>query len=67
MLFTNQHEETVTPDEVLDCFQQILWSPHVSLITRQYCLQALEKLSSRVPDHTDRIRYRTCQERNNFN
>ncbi|OXA61578.1 AP-1 complex subunit gamma-1 [Folsomia candida] len=56
MLFTNQHEETVTPDEVLDCFQQILWSPHVSLITRQYCLQALEKLSSRVPDHTDRIR-----------
>jgi AP-1 complex subunit gamma-1 len=56
MLLNNQHEAEVSPDEVLDCFQQILWSPHVSLITRQYCIQALQKLSSRVPEHTDRIR-----------
>ncbi|CAG7831854.1 unnamed protein product [Allacma fusca] len=46
----------VPMDEVLESFQQILWSPHVSIITRQYSIMALEKLSARVPDTTNRIR-----------
>jgi AP-1 complex subunit gamma-1 len=46
----------VSMEDVLENFQQMLWSPHVSIVTRQYCLMALEKLSARVPETTDRIR-----------
>jgi len=46
----------VTADEVMDGFQQIMWSPHGSIITRQYCILALEKLSARVPETLDRVR-----------
>ena len=59
--------EDVALDEVIEGFQQILWSPHVSIITRQYCIMALEKLSTRLPQEIDRIRYVAYDERSVIN
>lgn len=52
-----QGNEVVRQDEVLDGFQQILWSPHGSIVTRQYCMLSLEKLSARVPETLERVRF----------
>lgn len=55
-LLNGNADMEISHDQVLDGFQQMMWSPHINLITRQYCVLALEKLSARVPECTDRIR-----------
>ena len=39
----------------LDVYQKILWAKHMSLITKQYALMSVTKLSTRFPNATPKI------------
>jgi AP-1 complex subunit gamma-1 len=38
---------TVSEDEVIEVYQKILWAKHMSLVTKQYALMSVTKLSTR--------------------
>jgi AP-1 complex subunit gamma-1 len=46
---------TVSEQEVIDVYQKILWAKHMSLITKQYALMSVTKLSTRFPNATPKI------------
>lgn len=46
---------TVSEDQVIDVYQKILWAKHMSLITKQYALMSVTKLSTRFPNATPKI------------
>ncbi|XP_034248524.1 AP-1 complex subunit gamma-1 isoform X4 [Thrips palmi] len=46
----------VTEDEILDVYQRLLWSPQNTVITKQYTLLSLTKLSTRFRSNVERIR-----------
>lgn len=37
----------LTEDEVIDVYQRLLWSPQNTVVTKQYTLLSLTKLSTR--------------------
>merc|ERR550539_794006 len=39
----------ITEDDVAMVYQQILWNSHISIVTKQYALVSVAKLSSRFP------------------
>ena len=45
---------TVSEPEVIEIYQKILWAKHMSLITKQYALMSVTKLSTRFPNATPR-------------
>lgn len=49
--------DTVRPSEleVIDVYQKLLWSPQHSIVTRQYALMSLTKLSTRFTTVNDKI------------
>ena len=46
---------TVTEPEVIEVYQKILWAKNMSLITKQYALMSVTKLSTRFPNATPKI------------
>jgi AP-1 complex subunit gamma-1 len=46
---------TVDEDEVIQVYKKILFANHISLVTKQYGLVSLTKLSTRFPNSTPRI------------
>lgn len=46
---------TVSEEEVIDVYQKILWAKHMSLITKQYAIMSVTKLSTRFPNATPKI------------
>lgn len=46
---------TVTEEEVIEVYQRILWAKHMSVVTKQYALMSLTKLSTRFPRATPKI------------
>ncbi|KAJ1521986.1 hypothetical protein ONE63_002310 [Megalurothrips usitatus] len=46
----------VTEEEILDVYQRLLWSPQNSVVTKQYTLLSLTKLSTRFRTNVERIR-----------
>ena len=46
---------TVTEDEVIEVYMKILWAKHMSLVTKQYALMSVTKLSTRFPNATPKI------------
>ncbi len=46
---------TVSEDEVIEVYQKILWAKHMSLVTKQYALMSVTKLSTRFPRATPKI------------
>lgn len=45
----------VTEDEILDVYQRLLWSPQNTVVTKQYTLLSLTKLSTRFRTNVERI------------
>ena len=45
----------VSEDEVIDVYQKILFAHHTSIVTKQYGLMSLTKLSTRFPNATPNI------------
>ena len=41
---------TVSEEEVIEVYQKILWAKHMSLVTKQYALMSVTKLSTRYHD-----------------
>lgn len=46
----------VSEDELLDVYQRLLWSPQNTIVTKQYTLLSLTKLSTRFRSNVERIR-----------
>lgn len=46
---------TVSEQEVIDVYQKIVWAKHMSLITKQYAVMSVTKLSTRFPNATPKI------------
>ena len=46
---------TVSEQEVIEIYQKILWAKNMSLITKQYALMSVTKLSTRFPSATPKI------------
>ena len=46
---------TVTEDEVIEVYMKILWAKHMSLVSKQYALMSVTKLSTRFPNATPKI------------
>ena len=46
---------TVTEDEVIEVYMRILWAKHMSLVSKQYALMSVTKLSTRFPNATPKI------------
>lgn len=46
----------VTEEEILGVYQRLLWSPQNSVVTKQYTLLSLTKLSTRFRTNVERIR-----------
>ncbi len=46
---------TVTEDEVIEVYQKIVWAKHMSLVTKQYAIMSVTKLSTRFPTSTPKI------------
>lgn len=46
---------TVSEDEVIEVYKKILWAKNMSLITKQYALMSVTKLSTRFPNSTPKI------------
>ena len=42
----------VTEDEVIEIYVKILWAKHMSLVTKQYALMSIAKLSTRFSNPT---------------
>ncbi|KAG8265960.1 hypothetical protein J6590_082099 [Homalodisca vitripennis] len=49
------YNKAVTEAEVIKVYQRLLWSPQNSVITKQYALLSLTKLSTRFNCQTDKI------------
>ena len=45
----------VTEDEVIEIYMKILWAKHMSLVSKQYALMSVTKLSTRFPNATPKI------------
>ena len=45
----------VTEDEVIEIYMKILWAKHMSLVTKQYALMSIAKLSTRFSNPTPKI------------
>ena len=45
----------VTEDEVIEIYMKILWAKHMSLVTKQYALMSIAKLSTRFSNATPKI------------
>jgi AP-1 complex subunit gamma-1 len=50
---------TVTEDEVIEVYHKILFANHISVVTKQYGLMSITKLSTRFPKATPKIQGRT--------
>jgi len=46
---------TVSEEEVIEVYKKILFANHISVVTKQYGLVSLTKLSTRFPNSTPRI------------
>ncbi|XP_015586136.1 AP-1 complex subunit gamma-1 isoform X4 [Cephus cinctus] len=46
----------LTEDEVIDVYQRLLWSPQNTVVTKQYTLLSLTKLSTRFQQGNEKIR-----------
>ncbi|XP_071447728.1 AP-1 complex subunit gamma-1 isoform X2 [Hetaerina americana] len=46
----------VREEDVIEVIRVLLWSPQISIVTKQYALLALTKLSTRFQMYTDRVR-----------
>ncbi|KAG7208529.1 hypothetical protein KM043_014748 [Ampulex compressa] len=46
----------LTEDEVIDVYQRLLWSPQNTVVTKQYTLLSLTKLSTRFQKGNEKIR-----------
>ena len=46
---------TVSEEEVIEVYHKILWAKNMSLITKQYALMSVTKLSTRFPNATPKI------------
>ncbi|KAK7580108.1 hypothetical protein V9T40_000737 [Parthenolecanium corni] len=46
----------VTEDEILEVYQKLMWSPENTMITKQYTINSLMKLSSRFSTRVNNIR-----------
>ena len=46
---------TVSEDEVIEVYHKILFATHISVVTKQYGLMSLTKLSTRFPNATPKI------------
>ena len=46
---------TVSEDEVIEVYHKILFANHISVVTKQYGLMSLTKLSTRFPNATPKI------------
>ncbi|XP_076296152.1 adaptor protein complex 1, gamma subunit isoform X2 [Lasioglossum baleicum] len=47
---------SLTEDEVIDVYQRLLWSPQNTVVTKQYTLLSLTKLSTRFQKGNEKIR-----------
>ncbi|XP_048507819.1 AP-1 complex subunit gamma-1 isoform X7 [Athalia rosae] len=61
LLYGTPSEDVETPvnlteDEVIDVYQRLLWSPQNSVVTKQYTLLSLMKLSTRFQQGNEKIR-----------
>ncbi|XP_071560989.1 AP-1 complex subunit gamma-1 isoform X8 [Temnothorax nylanderi] len=61
LLYGPPSEEAETPvnlteDEVIDVYQRLLWSPQNTVVTKQYTLLSLTKLSTRFQKGHEKIR-----------
>ncbi|KAF4530736.1 hypothetical protein B566_EDAN018418, partial [Ephemera danica] len=54
-VFLTDNPDLVTEEEILDGYQRILWSPQNSIVTKQYALLSLTKLSTRFKKNTARV------------
>ncbi|XP_044583899.1 AP-1 complex subunit gamma-1 isoform X3 [Cotesia glomerata] len=59
LLYAQPHEDVEAPvnlteDDVIDVYQRLLWSPQNTVITKQYTLLSLTKLSTRFQCGNDR-------------
>ncbi|KAK0174466.1 hypothetical protein PV327_010233 [Microctonus hyperodae] len=48
--------ENLTEEEVIDVYQRLLWSPQNTIVTKQYTLLSLTKLSTRFQRGNEKIR-----------
>lgn len=55
LLLTGQTDQSVTESEVIDVYQRILWSSQCNIITKEYALTSLMKLSARLPQENTSI------------
>ena len=46
---------TVSEDEVIQAYHRILFATHISVVTKEYALMSLTKLSTRFPNATPKI------------
>ncbi|XP_076687062.1 adaptor protein complex 1, gamma subunit isoform X3 [Andrena cerasifolii] len=61
LLYAPPSEDVDTPvnlteDEVIDVYQRLLWSPQNTVVTKQYTLLSLTKLSTRFQKGNEKIR-----------
>ncbi|XP_044583912.1 AP-1 complex subunit gamma-1 isoform X14 [Cotesia glomerata] len=61
LLYAQPHEDVEAPvnlteDDVIDVYQRLLWSPQNTVITKQYTLLSLTKLSTRFQCGNEKIR-----------
>ncbi|CAD1473758.1 unnamed protein product, partial [Heterotrigona itama] len=61
LLYGPSSEDTDTPvnlteDEIIDVYQRLLWNPQNTVVTKQYTLLSLTKLSTRFQKGNEKIR-----------
>ncbi|VVC33779.1 Hypothetical protein CINCED_3A007376 [Cinara cedri] len=52
---SDDHAITVTEDDILRVYHKLMWSPQNNLVTKQYTLNSLMKLSIRIKLNVDKI------------
>ena len=45
----------LTEDEVIELYQSLLWSSNITVVTKQYALMSITKLSTRFTSVTPKI------------
>ncbi|XP_075220682.1 adaptor protein complex 1, gamma subunit isoform X2 [Lycorma delicatula] len=56
LLYSPDSTVKVTETDVIEVYQRLLWSPQNAVITKQYALTSLTKLSTRFQSETNKIR-----------
>ncbi|CAB3365924.1 Hypothetical predicted protein [Cloeon dipterum] len=55
MLYDSEFASKLTEEEILDVYQRMLWAPQNNIVTKQYALLSLVKLSTRFKSALQRI------------